>query len=50
MMNNLAAVNSQIDSLLIYLHEETDERESRYVDNDRETSTGGLEDGGLDAI
>jgi hypothetical protein len=50
MMNNLAAVNSQIDSLLIYLHEETDERESRSVDHDRETSTGGLEDGGLDAI
>jgi hypothetical protein len=51
MIVNLTAVNQQIDSLLNYIdEEEQDERERGSLDNDREPSSEGLEDGGLESV
>jgi hypothetical protein len=51
MLVNLTAVNQQIDSLLNYIdEEEQDERERGSMGNDRESSPGGMGDGGSESI
>jgi hypothetical protein len=55
MLVNLTAVNQQIDSLLIFIDEEErneqeQEREQGSVDDNREPSPGGLEDGRVESV
>lgn len=50
MLTNLAAVNEQIDSLLIYLQEEENGRTEGSLEDDREPSPGGMGDGGAESV